>query len=183
MIVEDFLSEVEQKDIIDKINENEWVPITKSSNSREVQHYGYLYDYNSYKVTPTTSIPFFLKKLNKKIYNYLLEVKEENELSKYNIEDEDFEFDQIIINKYESKQSISAHIDQPKLFGKIICSISLGYEDTMIFKKEEKEEKIKLPIGSLVIIYGDFRYNWTHEIKSKVRQTPRISITFRKVNK
>ncbi len=96
---------------------------------------------------------------------------------------------QIIINKYLKGQSIGAHTDNEKYFGKDVASLSLGSEVKMTFrpiagKAEGKLIKIPLKVGSLLTFGNDARYKWTHSIeKSDTRHIvkPRISITFRHV--
>jgi alkylated DNA repair dioxygenase AlkB len=105
---------------------------------------------------------------------------------------------QIIINKYEPGQGISAHRDHIRYFTGDIATLSLGSAYVMRFKphsenKLEDPKKIYdvlLPIGSLAVMKDDARSLWTHEIIAKKSDTingvtskrgTRISITFRTV--
>jgi len=87
---------------------------------------------------------------------------------------------QIIINEYVPGQGISKHIDDPKQFGEWIMCISLGSHVEMTFDDYD----ISLNPCSLVVMTGDSRYKYTHQIKSRksdkgIPRTTRVSITFR----
>jgi len=101
----------------------------------------------------------------------------------------DYEPDQLIINEYTPGQGIAHHIDRISDFEDRICSLSLGSDVIMEFKKEGKKEEVVLKEKSLVILTKDARFLWTHGIPGrktdkingnlKERKT-RVSLTFRK---
>lgn len=131
------------------------------------QHYGYRYDYTSKSLSSNVQpIPDWLKPLMGKL---------------------DSNFDQVIINKYEPGQGISAHTDHTSLFGDTVVSISLCSATTMTFTKPGKLYiDLRLNPRSALWLQKDSRYKWKHEIPSrmsdsKVPRRRRISITFRKI--
>ncbi len=163
-IIEDFITEDEEKELLKLINDENW----SNSISRRTQHYGYKYNYNSKNAKQkATPIPDWeiLKKV-KKIMN----------------------FEQVIVNEYKSGQGIAYHIDRPSVFGDVIISLSLGSTYNMLFKKFGKVITQPLKRRSLLIIKGDARYKWMHSISrrktdnidgKRIPRGLRISITFR----
>ena len=57
-IIEDFISEEEEKNLLKYINKQAWL----NSLSRRVQHYGYEYDYKSPQLKPALPIPEIFSK-------------------------------------------------------------------------------------------------------------------------
>lgn len=164
-IVENFIQEKEELELIDFINLHKW----STKLSRRTQHYGYIYQYDhTSQLIKTDEIPqLFIDLVNK-----------------LNL---DQQFDQMIINEYEPGQGISAHIDNSILFDDIIVSISLGSQCVMTFKSQTNKDGVQvlLPRRSAIILQDDARYKYTHEIPkrksdNKIKRGVRISLTFRK---
>jgi alkylated DNA repair dioxygenase AlkB len=105
---------------------------------------------------------------------------------------------QIIINKYEPGEGISAHRDHIGYFTGDIATLSLGSAYIMKFRPHrdnklidrEKCYNVLLSIGSLAVMKDDARSKWIHEISStksdtinhkNIKRGTRISITFRTV--
>lgn len=154
--------------------------------SRDVQHYGYFYDYSirepiieTLKTAPNP--PTVLGKLADIFVKY--------ELIKNPV-------NQIIVNKYLSGQGIAAHRDHAGLFDRSIGTLSLGSDYIMHFKHHKSHPnfdssatlQIDLKSGSLLVFSDEARMHWTHEIKKaktdrimgkKRTRGVRISITFR----
>jgi len=159
-------------DIITNLDKLEWKAITPSKNSRKVQHYGYKYDYKTSNIyAKADDIPDFLLKLKKKLTQICL---------KLNIIDKSYEFNQCIINNYNSGQGISAHIDNLK-YGKVIGCFSVGCDAKMKFSQNDKTKDIIVNNNSVYIMSDDARYKWKHSMIGSKKNERRISITFRNV--
>ncbi|KAJ6329145.1 hypothetical protein OIU77_010759 [Salix suchowensis] len=113
-------------------------------------------------------------------------------------------FDQLIANVYQPGEGICAHVDLMR-FEDGIAIVSLESSCVMHFtqvgevsgsgKEQPDLPMIKIPVflipGSLVLLFGDARYLWKHEINRKpgfqmwegqeVNQKRRTSITLRKL--
>ena len=98
------------------------------------------------------------------------------------------------MNEYRPGQGISAHVDCEPCFGPVIASLSLGGSAQMVFRKRSTGERrsVILEPAMLLILSGEARYDWTHEIPARksdvidgVRQqrTRRVSLTFRTVTR
>lgn len=98
----------------------------------------------------------------------------------------------MIVNEYLPDQGISAHVDCEPCFGPAIASLSLGGPVQMAFRHRQAGEQISLTLEPLMllILSGQARYDWTHEIPARksdliagVRQprARRVSLTFRTV--
>lgn len=75
---------------------------------------------------------------------------------------------QCIVNRYLRGEGISAHTDA-KSFGPVIVSISLEAPTNMIFTHPSKETiSLYLPRRSILILTGEARDTYKHEIPSRV---------------
>ncbi len=182
-------------DIIKFLNSQEWKGVSASETGRKVQQYGYEYDYSTRKgsdykkIEPIPDILLILQQIGLKIVRELVD-KETLDKSLLN---------QCIVNKYEPKQGISAHIDKES-FGPVVICFTLGSGTTMTFTTIKNREKVVIEkyVGpnSVYLMTGDSRYEWKHEIKSrltdeiggvtgfrgKIRRGTRLSVTFRSVD-
>ena len=173
-------------EIILKLDKSEWTPITKSSNSRKVQHYGYKYDYMTSNINiKCDDIPDFLEPLQKKLLKLCQNFKLVNQDE--NASNNNYQFNQCIVNNYQSSQGISKHIDT-KLYGSVIGCYTAGSGATMTFKKNKEKIDLYVKPNSLYIMSGDARYKWTHEMvarksdmvdDTRIPRSRRVSITFR----
>lgn len=173
------------KIIFDEIEKGNWTNVGNEK-SRVVQHFGYKYNYVSgdirEKSDPMPKTIVYMRDLLKKI---CLELK---------IIDENYEFNQCIINKYEPGQGISAHIDDKK-YGGVVASFTIGGGAMMVFQKNDETHNIYVKSNSLYIMSGDARYKYKHSMPArksddvmnkegnmvKIQRRTRISITFRTV--
>ena len=186
-LLTNFISAEEEKKLIDHIDSLPWSDELK----RRTQQYGFVYKYSrggstaSTSAAKTVSIPQLFQDL---IIKKLVEQKIFNDQAP----------DQCIVNEYVAGQGIAPHIDDRKLFGDIICSLSMGFEYPMNFDppsapegtkgKETKRLTMSLPRRSLLALTGEARHAWRHSIDAKtagtvsgkfVKRGRRISITFR----
>jgi alkylated DNA repair dioxygenase AlkB len=171
-----FISEDEADTLLAAIDASDW----RADLKRRVQHYGWRYDYRARQVTPDMALgplPGWLSPLADRIGAE---------------PDIDGAPDQVIVNEYRPGQGISAHVDCAPCFGPAIASLSLGGRCEMVFRHRISGERrsVMLEPLMLLILSGEARYDWTHEIparKSDVingeRQprTRRVSLTFRTV--
>lgn len=169
-LYENIINEQLASKLFDRIDSLEWSNVL----SRAVQHYWHVYEYGTKNtLSKAPPPPKFLRCITELLHrhDYLSVIP-----------------NQMIINKYEPGQGISGHIDNVKLFGDEVATLSLGSDIVMTFTKGSKTVHVHLPVGSLLVMNGEARYEWKHEIakrktdtvngKKIVRKT-RISITWR----
>lgn len=163
----EFLPEALEKEIITELDSLPWSNQLK----RRTQHYGYIYDYRSRSLPKaTTPLSPSLLKVAKLL---------------------PFEPTQCIVNEYLRNQGISAHTDS-RVFGPIIASVSLLAPCEMIFTSGSRVFTLTLMPRSLLILSGEAREDWKHEIKGNVKVSlpdgtiyhkpedyRRVSLTFR----
>jgi alkylated DNA repair dioxygenase AlkB len=174
--LEDFISESEEKNVIEQILSQPWLSDLK----RRVQHYGWKYDYKARSLDYNMylgPLPSWIDILSKRLIDSRL-------ISKMP--------DQVIVNEYKPGQGIANHVDCEPCFGDTIISLSLSSPCIMNFiniKSQEKRELILKP-RSVVVIKDEARYNWSHGIPARLadqidgerkNRELRISMTFRKV--
>lgn len=174
--IPEFISEEEEKTLLDAIDDSDWSNVLK----RRVQHYGYEYSYKQRTVTSDMYIGpvpnYFQTVLNK-----LLDA---NVFASYP--------NQVIVNEYNAGQGIASHVDNPNIFGDTVVSLSLGAAYPMVFTNPNTGEKIEriLESRSLLILQGDARYIWKHGIVSRkadvidgnrVTRGRRVSVTMRSI--
>ena len=171
-----FIDKVEESFYLKSINNEPWLADIK----RRVQHYGYKYDYKARSIDYSMFIgelPIWAKEMAKRLFD-------EKYISEFP--------DQLIINEYQPGQGITNHVDCEPCFGDTIISISLGSSCVMDFINLRTNQKVEVLLepGSLVVLTGEARHNWTHGIAQrktdnfkgiKTQRRLRISMTFRKV--
>jgi len=174
--IPNFIDKLEVESFIDSINSEQWLSDIK----RRVQHYGYKYDYKARSIDNSMFIgqlPSWAKTMAQRLFD-------EKYISVLP--------DQLIINEYEPGQGIANHVDCEPCFGDTVISISLGSSCVMDFINLRTKQKIEVMLesGSLVVLSGEARHNWTHGIAQrktdnfngiKTDRRLRISMTFRKV--
>ena len=154
--------------LIKHIEEGKWTPMHNTSRARparEVQQYGHIYNYQTRGLSGYVQIP-----------NWLYDIAEQLSLPKP---------DNVIINKYEPGEGITAHTDS-NCFGPIIASLSLRASITMVLKFHKDAHEYNLEPRSLLKLEDVARYKYTHEIPARksdngVKRQKRYSITFRTV--
>lgn len=152
-------------------NEQHWNSVGTAKNSRQTVQYGWTYDYNAYRVTPTTSIPDHYQSI----------VSADRINSKFGENIVGNEFGQLIINQYQH-QAINPHIDHTRLFGPVIACITIGDERNVVFTKDGQEITRPIGNGSIYIMTGASRYQWKHAFRTTTSKRPtRTSLTFRTV--
>ena len=173
----EYLSSGEADELLHSLDQEEWITDLK----RRVQHYGYRYDYKARRVNVNDRLgPLpewcseLAERLGKDFYDGLSP-------------------DQMIVNEYVGAQGIAPHVDCEPCFADGIVTISLLEPCRMDFchKQDQTKLSIVLEPGSLMIMTGDSRYEWTHGIRpnkttvldngAKVARARRISLTFRRV--
>ena len=178
-ILFNFISEEEEKELLNNIDKSNWLTDLK----RRVQHYGYKYDYKARRIDQS----FFIGEIPKWM-KYLSDRLQQQKII-------DFVPDQAIINEYIDEQGIAAHIDCKPCFGDTIISISLAGQCVMNFQKDQPcAEQNKIPLliqpKTLIVMTGESRFNWYHGIAGRKldkfngqthKRQRRVSITFRKV--
>jgi alkylated DNA repair dioxygenase AlkB len=168
----DFLTASEQSSLEAEIDRQPW----RQDMKRRVQHYGYRYDYKARRVDTSMylgPLPDFAMP----VANRLVERSLFAQLP-----------DQLIVNEYLPGQGITAHVDCEPCFAGTIAMVSLGWAYEMEFTHCETGEtrRILLAVGSVLVISGEARYRWLHQIKARrsdygVPRQRRVSLTFRNV--
>lgn len=172
----DFISVDEEALVTAWLDSREWSNALK----RRVQHFGYRYDYKARTVASDAylgELPDWLALLGERLVSqgYCEKLP-----------------DQVIANEYLPGQGISAHVDCEPCFADAIISISLLSSCQMDFRERRSFEKcdVLLLPRSGILLSGEGRYDWTHEIPARksdfvggarVLRGRRISLTFRKV--
>jgi alkylated DNA repair dioxygenase AlkB len=175
-VISAFVDQADARTLLAAIDAAPW----RSDLKRRVQHYGWLYDYRARTVTPDMNVG----PLPGWVADFADRVAQEPEF--------DAAPSQVIINEYLPGQGIAAHVDCEPCFGPAIASLSLGGAVEMVFRKRSTSERrsVILEPLNLLILTGEARYDWTHEIPARqsdvingARQprTRRVSLTFRTV--
>jgi alkylated DNA repair dioxygenase AlkB len=168
----DFLNLTEQISVLREVDDQPW----RNDLKRRVQHYGYRYDYKARQVDRAMYLgplpPFALPVAGKLVARmYFPQLP-----------------DQLIVNEYLPGQGITAHVDCEPCFAGTIAMVSLGwaYEMEFIHSQTKEVRPILLAPGSVLVISGEARYHWFHQIKARkrdhgIRRERRVSLTFRNV--
>lgn len=170
LYIPDYILPEYEEELIKTIDTRSWNLELK----RRTQHYGYKYDYSARFIDSSYyigEIPDWIDKLCHRLYSECIFMDKP---------------DQVIINEYIPGQGIAPHIDCVQCFTDTICSLSLSSGCAMDLSNGNIKKSIYLDSRSLLILKGDARYKWKHEIKKRkndsgLKRQRRISLTFRKV--
>jgi alkylated DNA repair dioxygenase AlkB len=80
--------------------------------------------------------------------------------------DDDFKFDQCIINRYLPGQGIGEHVDDKK-YGPYVASFTI--ESEMEFNHPDTKNRYKQFVkpGSVYLMSGESRSTWTHQMRAR----------------
>lgn len=176
--VPSYVSESVAQQLWSDIDKESWLPVPDLK--RQVQHYGYRYDYRARRIDHSMHIgdlPTWSERLALRLHK-----------------DGFFRVvpDQLIINEYQPGQGITDHVDCEPCFGDTIVSLSLGSQCIMNLTDRKTNKRIPLLLEprSIVVLKDASRYDWMHGIphrktdtfkEVKYPRTRRISLTYRKV--
>lgn len=181
----DVLTADESKKIVEFLDSKQWshatsriaAPVAPAAVKRRVLEYGSAY-HTGAKGAPLPPIPDELRPLSERLAKKHLPAGEQ--------------FTQLIVNEYEPGQGIGAHTDDKKMFGDVICSVSLLSPCVMRFERSQRDVvNVLLEPLSCVALTGEGRTLWTHEIAKrktdeydgkKIQRGRRISLTFRQLS-
>jgi len=175
-VLRKFVGLAESQKLLAQIDRAEWSTELK----RRVQHYGNRYDYSSRRVAPAAAVP----PLPPWAANLIIDMLSSNATTR--------QFDQVIVNEYWPGQGIAPHIDAISSFTDEIASLSLGSTCVMTFSRPKTGGLVALLLepGDLIVLRGEARYEWRHEIKPRKTDTwegrklprgRRVSLTFRQL--
>jgi alkylated DNA repair dioxygenase AlkB len=163
----DFISVDEERDLLREIQRLEFSTLTMHGVTarRRVIHYGWLYGYESFKITPGPEIPRFMHPLRERAAKFA------------DVEPE--ELAEALLTEYSPGATIGWHRDAPS-FG-VVLAVSLAGACRLRLQKGKGEEREKAELlvepRSLYMLSGPVRNQWQHSIPPT--KELRYSITFR----
>lgn len=166
----DFISADEERELIAEIDRHEFQEVRMRGQvaRRTVLHFGWDYDYDGWKIYPTTLPPPLLRALA------------DRAAEAAGIQPESLE--QFLVMRYPPGATIGWHRDAP-MFGTPVIGVSLLYPCAMKFRRAQGEgfEQYTqlLEPRSLYILGGAARSEWQHSIPAI--KGLRYSITMRTV--
>ena len=138
------------------------------SAKRRVQHYGWVYGYETWRLNPGPPIPEFLIPAR------------EHAARLAGLKSEDFE--EVLVTEYPAHSGIGWHRDAP-MFGPSVVGVSLLSSCRLRFRRQAGARILELSLEprSAYILGGEARTKWQHSIPPTV--SLRYSITFRTVRR
>ena len=178
----DFIDRDSEELLLEYIDQQDW----NTSLRRRTQHYGHRYDYAQKTAVGQEAPP---------IAGPLAFIAHHLAQASVFLADPDgsgIEPQQCIVNEYIKGQGIAAHTDA-RSFGPVVVSISLLAPTVMVFTRPGFDPvRVLLEPRSALIMSGEARFDWKHEIPARVRMEypdgsihsqandyRRISLTFR----
>lgn len=172
--IRDFIGQEKHDNLLREVDSQPWLTDLK----RQVQHYGYRYDYKARRVSYSMRLgplPAWAAEIAELLCDQRL-VPESP--------------DQVIVNEYQPGQGIASHIDCQPCFTDTIISLSLGSPCVMDFTHTQQIIPVLLESRSIVVLQAEARYKWLHGIRARktdqyhgkaIKRDRRVSLTFRKV--
>eukprot|EP00904_Undaria_pinnatifida_P010564 jgi/Undpi1/6638/HiC_scaffold_20.g09117.m1 len=178
-LIERFVGEREEEALLEHFirgDEARWTGPLR----RRVQHYGRVFDYHTRHVdfsAPAPPLPDCLAAVTEDMGKRRLKPSLP---------------DQLTLNEYKPGQGISPHVDTHSAFEDGLASLSLGSGCVMDMRHPDgvRVKNVYLPRGSLLVMEGAARYEWSHGIASRktdmvngvlTKRSTRVSLTFRRV--
>lgn len=166
-LLPDFLSPAEEDLLLSEIRALSFdaVVMRGMTARRQTLHYGYLYGYESWKLTPGPPVPAWLEPLRARAAA-LLGARPDA-------------LAEVLLSEYQPGAGIGWHRDAP-MFGPEVVGVSLGAGCRMRFRPASSGRtafELDLPPRSAYVLGGEARRTWQHSIPA-VKQ-PRWSVTFR----
>jgi DNA oxidative demethylase len=168
----DFLSVADERALIDHIMSLEFSEVRMHGvvAKRRVAHFGWIYGYESWRLTRGPQVPAFLLPWRERSAPLL--GREPTDLS------------EVLVTEYPPGAGIGWHRDAP-MFGPAVVGLSLGSACRFRFRRDHGEgfesTTFVLEPRSAYVLSGAARTLWQHSIPST--KTVRYSITFRTVLK
>ncbi|CAI5730152.1 unnamed protein product [Hyaloperonospora brassicae] len=178
----EFIASAEEAACVEYFDRDDKVHWAKTIRARQVQHFGYEFQYDTRRCDPTKPmadpIPSVLQPIVAKI-------------AACGIMDGETP-DQITVNEYLPGQGIAFHTDTHSAFTTTIATLSLASQVVMDFRcpASDQNEGVVLPARSMAVMSEASRYDWEHAIVPRlfdvidgkqVARQRRLSITFRKI--
>lgn len=170
MLVAEFLSEAEERELLDRMAGLTFDPIVMRGQvaRRRALHYGVGYGYQDRAVTPAPAMPDWLTSMRA------------GAASLAQLAPDDLA--EILVSQYQVGATIGWHRDAP-MFGPVVIGVSLGAACRLRFRRslaaEQQAFEIELPPRSLYLLGGAARASWQHSIPPV--KGLRYSVTFRTV--
>ena len=168
----DFLSVADERALIDRIMTLEFSEVRMHGvvARRRVAHFGWIYGYESWRLTRGPQVPVFLLPWRERAAH--LTGREPTDLS------------EVLVTEYPPGAGIGWHRDAP-MFGPAVVGLSLGSACRFRFRRHHRgrfeSTTFMLEPRSAYVLSGAARTLWQHSIPST--KAVRYSITFRTVLK
>ncbi|CAI5445535.1 unnamed protein product [Caenorhabditis angaria] len=174
ILIQNFLSNEEETDILDMIDRVDWAP---SQSGRRKQDYGPKVNFKQKKVKTNTFVgmPEYADFLLDKMRNHNSE-----KLGNYQ------PFEMCNLEYEESKKSgIEMHKDDMWIWGNRLISINLINGSVMTMTNDSTEQLcyVYMPHRSFLCMADDARYQWSHGILPHHIRGRRIALTMREAGK
>jgi len=166
----DFLSAADERALIEQISTLEFSAVRMHgiTAKRRVAHFGWIYGYESWRLTRGPQVPDFLLPLRERAAHLL--------------DHEPKDLSEVLVTEYPPGAGIGWHRDAP-MFGPAVIGISIASACRFRFRcgnAEQSESRTwTLEPRSLYILRGAARAQWQHSIPPT--KALRYSITFRTV--
>lgn len=202
LLLQDFVSIEEEQVLMAVLNgpQAPWAPSQTTPSQtgavkRRVQHYGYVFDYETADVLRDKSspgaacpaMPAIPKDVTATLFpEYMETVVQEGrgwealagvlERTRQHVFEGGLRFphiNQMTINEYRPGEGIGSHIDTPSAFGDGLMSLSLNSGIVMEFRdaRSDQTKLVYLPARSLLVMTGPARYDWEHHIVTRRTDT------------
>ena len=161
------LDEVEERELAGHLEALDFAAVTMRGAvaRRRTKHFGWIYGYESWRITPGPPIPDFLDPVRRRVAR-LAGVSPEALV-------------EVLINAYPTGAGIGWHRDAPQ-FG-VVIGVSLLGECRLRFQRgrgaARQTRAVTIAPRSAYVLDGDARYEWQHSVPPT--KSLRYSVTFR----
>ena len=161
------LDEAEERELASHLEELDFAAVTMRGRvaRRRTKHFGWIYGYESWRITPGPTIPDFLDPVRRRVAR-LAGVSPDALV-------------EVLVNAYPAGAGIGWHRDAPQ-FG-LVIGVSLLGECRLRFQRGQgaarQTRSVSIAPRSAYVLDGDARYEWQHSVPPT--KALRYSVTFR----
>jgi len=161
------LDDAEERELACRLEALDFAAVTMRGKvaRRQAKHFGWVYGYESWRITPGPPIPDFLDPLRRRVAR-LTGVSHEDLV-------------EVLVNAYPAGAGIGWHRDAPQ-FG-LVIGVSLLGECRLRFQRgrgtAREARSMTIAPRSAYVLDGDARYEWQHSVPPT--KSLRYSVTFR----
>lgn len=176
VVIENFITPQEEALLLASLQEGRWKPTTRNGKATHKQ-WGTVLDYLNGRPRVRHHNPVLGEEPMPEFLNVIIDRFKQHDSTSASWNPNNCNAQHYVASKGDH---LTAHYDDRKLSGEIVCNISLLSDCVMTFRRADTSFRVALPRLSASVMTRSSRYDYTHEIAHQdLLGEERISLNFR----